>query len=75
MASGDASLSTHGRALAARVARLADVTAQLWAAGDPAVTLANASVYLEAFGHVVLAWIWLEQAMLAQTALAALPSG
>ncbi|MFX5530127.1 acyl-CoA dehydrogenase, partial [Acinetobacter baumannii] len=34
MASGDASLSTHGRALAARVARLADVTAQLWAAGD-----------------------------------------
>ena len=26
------------------------------------VTLANATVYLEAFGHVVLAWIWLEQA-------------
>jgi len=25
------------------------------------VTLANSSVYLEAVGHVVLAWIWLEQ--------------
>ncbi|MBO4120728.1 acyl-CoA dehydrogenase [Cupriavidus gilardii] len=75
MASGDASLGTHANALAARVARLADVTAQLWAAGDPAVTLANASVYLEAFGHVAVAWIWLEQAMLAHTALAALPSG
>jgi len=25
-------------------------------------TLANATVYLEAFGHVVLAWIWLWQA-------------
>ena len=24
--------------------------------------LANASAYLEAFGHIVLAWIWLEQA-------------
>jgi len=74
MASGDDGLATHGKALAARVARLADVTSQLWAAGDPAVTLANASVYLEAFGHVVVAWIWLEQAMLAHTALAALPS-
>jgi butyryl-CoA dehydrogenase len=27
--------------------------------------LANASVYLEAFGHVVVAWIWLEQALAA----------
>jgi butyryl-CoA dehydrogenase len=27
--------------------------------------LANASVYLEAVGHVVVAWIWLEQALAA----------
>jgi len=27
--------------------------------------LANATVYLEAFGHVVVAWIWLEQALAA----------
>ena len=33
------------------------------AAGDPERALANATVYLEAFGHVVLAWIWLEQAL------------
>ncbi|MEV8211752.1 acyl-CoA dehydrogenase C-terminal domain-containing protein, partial [Streptomyces sp. NPDC079189] len=33
----------------------------LWSTGDPATALANASVYLEAVGHVVLAWIWLEQ--------------
>jgi hypothetical protein len=26
------------------------------------LTLANASVYLEAFGHIVIAWIWLQQA-------------
>jgi hypothetical protein len=50
-------------------ARLAEVTRTLWAAGDSNVTLANASVYLEAFGHVVVAWIWLEQALVAQAAL------
>jgi butyryl-CoA dehydrogenase len=27
--------------------------------------LANAATYLEAFGHVVAAWIWLEQALAA----------
>ena len=32
-------------------------------------TLANASVYLEAVGHAVIAWIWLEQAALAERAL------
>lgn len=41
--------------------RLREVTRALWAAGKADVTLANASLYLEAFGHVVIAWIWLEQ--------------
>jgi butyryl-CoA dehydrogenase len=49
--------------LDAAVARLGEVTATLWAAGDPDLTLANASVYLEAVGHVVVAWLWLEQAL------------
>jgi butyryl-CoA dehydrogenase len=48
-------------ALRAAVERLAQVTGTLWAAGDPAVSLANSTVYLEAAGHVVIAWIWLEQ--------------
>ncbi|OAH12428.1 acyl-CoA dehydrogenase [Streptomyces jeddahensis] len=51
--------------LAARLeqaaARVERTTATLWSTGDPATALANASVYLEAVGHVVLAWIWLEQ--------------
>ena len=46
-----------------RVARLGAVTATLWGAGDPDVTLANSHVYLEAAGHVVVAWLWLEQAL------------
>ena len=33
----------------------------LHAAGDLNLTLANATVYLEAFGHLVMGWIWLEQ--------------
>ena len=37
------------------------VTQIVHAAGDLNKTLANASLYLEAFGHLVLAWIWLEQ--------------
>jgi len=48
-----------------RVKRLQDVTRTLWAAHDPQATLANASVYLEAFGHIVVAWLWLEQACVA----------
>jgi len=53
--------AAHATALDAQFQRLVAVTERLWAAGDPNITLANASVYLEAFGHVVLAWIWLEQ--------------
>jgi butyryl-CoA dehydrogenase len=53
-----AALGAH---LQQAVSRVGDVTATLWGAGDPEVTLANASLYLEAVGHVVVAWIWLEQ--------------
>ncbi|MGY1691091.1 acyl-CoA dehydrogenase [Geodermatophilus sp. SYSU D01105] len=49
--------------LDAVVARIGSVTATLWGAGDPAVTLANSTAYLEAAGHVVVAWLWLEQAL------------
>ncbi|MFD8597964.1 acyl-CoA dehydrogenase [Kitasatospora sp. NPDC059646] len=48
-------------ALDAAAGRVRHTTGVLWSAGDPEVALPNASVYLEAVGHVVLAWIWLEQ--------------
>lgn len=41
--------------------RITAVTATLWSTGDATVALANSSVYLEAMGHIVIAWIWLEQ--------------
>ena len=49
--------------LDAAVARLGSVTATLWGTGDPDLALANASVYLEAAGHLVVGWLWLEQAL------------
>jgi butyryl-CoA dehydrogenase len=52
-------------ALDAAVGRVVEVTQTLWATGDPALALANASVYLEAAGHVVMAWMWLEQLLAA----------
>ncbi len=38
-----------------------DVTARLWRDGDPATALQAAGIYLDAFGHVVVAWLWLDQ--------------
>ena len=64
-ASGDADLAEWSTALEAAVGRMGRVTRTLHAAGDPERTLANATVYLEAFGHVVVAWVWLEQALAA----------
>jgi butyryl-CoA dehydrogenase len=58
-------VGSHAAALDAAVTRLAVTTRGLQAIADPARRLANAAVYLEAFGHVVAAWIWLEQALAA----------
>jgi len=38
-------------------------------ASNPTLALANAVLFLEAFGHTVLAWIWLHQALAAQRGL------
>jgi alkylation response protein AidB-like acyl-CoA dehydrogenase len=61
-ATGDATLGQYAGSLERAVARAVETTRVLHASGDAGRTLANATVYLEAFGHVVLAWIWLEQA-------------
>ncbi|MCI4061202.1 acyl-CoA dehydrogenase [Micromonospora sp. R77] len=59
--------------LGAAVDRIGVVTRRLWGSGDPELALANASLYLEAVGHVVIAWMWLEQ-LLAVEAMGA-PEG
>jgi acyl-CoA dehydrogenase len=57
-------LLAYTKSLARVLQRLATVTQQLHASGDANKTLANASAYLEVFGHAVVAWMWLEQALL-----------
>jgi len=56
-------LAGYAKTLAEALQRIEKVTQALYAVGDTNKTLANASVYLEAFGHTVVAWIWLEQAL------------
>jgi hypothetical protein len=54
-------LSAYAADLDLARARLVEVTKLLQVHAEPITRLANASIYLEAAGHVVLAWIWLEQ--------------
>lgn len=47
-------------------ARLSDVTTVLREHEDRGLALANATIYLEACGHVVVAWLWLDQFLAAE---------
>jgi acyl-CoA dehydrogenase len=62
-------IAGYGQQLAAALRRVEHATATLYGAGDMNTTLANASVYLEAVGHVVVAWVWLQQAIAARAGL------
>lgn len=53
-------LRAHAQALAQALARLERATQAAWADGDAARALANAVPYMQAFGHVVIAWTWLD---------------
>jgi Acetyl-CoA dehydrogenase C-terminal like/Acyl-CoA dehydrogenase, C-terminal domain len=55
-------LAWMGERLDEACARLLATTQKLWSDADPQRALANASAYLDAAGHVVIAWMWLEQA-------------
>lgn len=47
------------------VERIEELTALLRGCNDQQAALANASIYMEVLGHVVIAWIWLEQVVCA----------
>jgi hypothetical protein len=52
-------------ALGGALNRLLSATQSAWSTGVPEEALANATLYLQAFGHVVLSWLWLDVAMAA----------
>ncbi|MCO5155543.1 MAG: acyl-CoA dehydrogenase [Aquamicrobium sp.] len=68
-ASGDEALAGEADRLAAGLDALALTTQALIDCVDPARRLANATIYLDAFGHVVIAWMWLRQALAARKAM------
>ena len=55
----------HAAQLRAVADRLVAVTGFLGGLGDPRLILADATAYLEATGHLVVAWLWLEQCLAA----------
>ncbi|WHZ11689.1 MAG: 3-methylmercaptopropionyl-CoA dehydrogenase (DmdC) [Burkholderiaceae bacterium] len=61
-ASARPALAEHARALAEALERVRAATRAAWASGDPAEALANAVPYMQAVGHMVIAWIWLDLA-------------
>jgi alkylation response protein AidB-like acyl-CoA dehydrogenase len=60
-------LADPANQLAAALQRLGAATKSAWASGVPEEALANATPYLQAFGHVVLAWLWLDVALAAKS--------
>jgi butyryl-CoA dehydrogenase len=61
-------LATHANALGQALAQVGAATKAAWATGNPQDALANAVPYMQAFGHTVLAWIWLDVALAAHAA-------
>ena len=59
-------LAAHANALGKALQDIGSATKAAWATGSPTDALANAVPYLQAFGHTVLAWIWLDVALAAQ---------
>lgn len=53
-------LQEFAGALERRVVRLEEVTATLLSEPDPSIRMGNSNAYLEAFGHIVVAWLWLD---------------
>jgi alkylation response protein AidB-like acyl-CoA dehydrogenase len=74
-ATTNADLHAWADALATAADDLGETTCFLHSVDDLDLTLANAHVYLEAAGHIVVAWLWLKQAVVAHAALAKAGAG
>ncbi len=56
-------LLEHAQGLRKAVGQVAQATQAAWSTGAPKEALANAVPYMQAFGHTVLAWMWLDVAL------------
>jgi len=55
-------LQPFARQLGSALQQVGTATQAAWSTGQPSDALANAVPYMQAFGHTVLAWIWLDVA-------------
>ena len=62
-------LTEEATALEEAIGTLEAATASILACASPELRIANATTYLDGFGHIVIAWIWLRQALVARKAL------
>jgi butyryl-CoA dehydrogenase len=61
-AKAEVSWGPEAAALRDALQQVGQATQQAWDGAEPAQALANAVPYLQAFGHTVIAWIWLDVA-------------
>jgi alkylation response protein AidB-like acyl-CoA dehydrogenase len=59
-------LAAHAKASTEALHKVAHATQAAWATGNPLEALPNAVPYMQAFGHTVLAWIWLDLALVSK---------
>ena len=62
-------LTAMAASLADALDRIRGATVAAWKSSNPEEALANATPYLQAFGHLVIAWIWLDVGITAHGAL------
>lgn len=68
----DVGLKSYSEALEKALQKLEKITAHLFgiaSKGDPEMFLADATLYLELFGIIAIAWQWLKQAVIAKKML------
>jgi alkylation response protein AidB-like acyl-CoA dehydrogenase len=53
-------LAEHANALGQALQKVGAATKAAWATGNPTDALLNAVPYMQAFGHLVIAWAWLD---------------
>jgi len=70
-ASAHSEWQAEAQQLGQALAQVGAATQAAWQGAAPAQALANAVPYLQAFGHTVIAWIWLDVAQSARSTQAA----
>ncbi len=61
-------LRDHAHALGAAIQQVGQAAQSAWSTANPQHALANAVPFMQAMGHTVLAWVWLDLARCALTA-------